>query len=189
MSTFRSDLTRNETGRWFWVLITCLALLLAFVFVRTPSFYDKSSGVPQNEADGVPSSYDKYFRVPQNESNAVFSLHKLHVLENAYATAHPDIGYACQLMQLQPTEKESGPFVAYGISVELRSGEGSGYKFEIVGCTPEKNGVVAHYQVTAVPLKPRVNGVQAFCTDESGSVFYDLNGSSTECMADRRLLP
>ena len=186
MSTFRSNPTRYETGWWFWVLVTCLALLVAFVFVRTPSFYDKSSGVPQNE---VPSFYDKSFGIPQNEANALFSLHKLHELENAYATAHPDIGYACQLMQLQPTQKEIGPVVAYGIPVELRSGEGSGYKFEIIGCTPEKNGVVAHYQVTAVPLKPRVSGVQAFCTDESGSVFHDLNGSSTECMAARRLLP
>jgi hypothetical protein len=44
---------------------------VAFVFVRTPSWYDKSSGVPQNEA------------------NALFSLHKLHELENTYATAHP----------------------------------------------------------------------------------------------------
>jgi hypothetical protein len=102
-----------------------------------------------------------------------------------YAAAHPDLGYACQLKQLQPTEN-TPPEVSYATPINFQVGESAGYKFEIVGCAPDKDGVLTHYQVTAVPLKPGLSGVQAFCTDESGSVFYDLNGSASECLAAKR---
>jgi hypothetical protein len=168
MSTSRSDLTRNRIGRKFWIPIGSLALLFGFFLVLTPSFHDR------------------YFGVAKNEATAVGSLRKIQELENAYATAHPDNGFACQLKQLRPTENMRD---VYGNPMNLLAGEWVGYKFEVVGCIPEKNGVVAHYQVTAVPLRPWASGVRAFCTDQSGNVFYDHNGSATECLAARQLLP
>ena len=168
MSISRTDITRNRIGRKFWFPIGCVALLFGFFLVLTPSFHDK------------------YFGVAKYEATAVSSLRKIHELENAYAAAHPDKGFACQLNQLRPAENTSS---VYGNPMNLVAGEWIGYKFEIVGCTPEKNGVSAHYQVTAVPLRPWATGVRAFCTDQSGSVYYDHNGSASECLAIKQLLP
>jgi hypothetical protein len=145
----------------------CLALLFAFFVVLTPSFNDK------------------YFGVAKNEATAVGSLRKIYELENAFATAHPGNGFACQLKELRPTENMPD---VYGNGMKLLTGEWIGYKFEIVGCTEEKNGVVAHYQVTSVPLRPSSSGVRAFCIDQSGNIFYDQTGSASECLAARQLL-
>jgi predicted aspartyl protease/Tfp pilus assembly protein PilF len=131
-------------------------------------------------------AHDRDVRLVKNEAIAVGSLRKIYELENAYASAHPDNGFACQLKQLWPTKNM--PDVD-GNPMNLLAGKWAGYKFEIVGCIPEKNGVFAHYQVTAVPLSRMESGVQAFCTDQSGNVFYDLNGSASECLAVRLLLP
>jgi len=168
MSTSPSDLKRSRIGRKFWIPICCLALLFAFFLVLTPSFHDK------------------YFGVATNEATAVGSLRKIYELENAYATAHPDNGFACQLKQLRPTDNMPD---VYRNPMNLLTGEWIGYKFEIVGCTQEQNGVFAHYQVTAVPLRPWASGVRAFCTDQSGNIFYDHTGSASQCLAARQLLP
>ena len=166
MSTSRSDLRRSRIGRKFWIPTCCLALLFALFVVLTPSFHD--TGIAKNEA------------------TAVGGLRKIYELENTFATAHPDNGFACQLKQLRPTENMPD---VYGNPMKLLTGEWTGYKFEIVGCTQEKKGVVAHYQVTAVPLRPWSSGVRAFCTDQSGDIFYDHTGSAAECLAARHLLP
>jgi type IV pilus assembly protein PilA len=165
MSTSRSEITGNRIGRKLWIPIGCLALIFAF-FVLIPSFNDTT--------------------VAKNEATAVGSIRKIQELENAFATAHPDKGFACQLKQLRPTENMPD---VYDNSMNVLAGEWVGYKFEVAGCIPEKNGVVARYQVTAVPLSPLASGVRAFCADQSGNVFYDHNGSATECMAARQLLP
>ena len=160
--------SRIKHGWKVWIAIGGLVLLVAFLVVLSPAFHDT------------------YFGVAKNESTAVASLRKIHDLENEYATAHPDNGFSCQLKQLRPTENTAD---VYGKHMNLAVGEWVGYKFEIVGCTPEKNGVLTHYQVTAIPLRPWASGVRAFCTDQSGSVYFDLNGSASECMTTKQLLP
>jgi hypothetical protein len=167
MSTSRSDLGWRRIGRKFWIPVGCLALVFAFFLLSLPSFHDK------------------YFGVAKNEATAVGSLRKIYELQTAYASGHPDDGFACQLKQLRP--KENTPDI-YGNPMNLLTGEWIGYKFEIVGCIQEKNGVFAHYQVTAVPLRPWSSGVRAFCTDQSGDIFYDRTGSASECLAARHLL-
>jgi hypothetical protein len=151
-----------------WISIGCLILLFAFLAFLSPTFHDS------------------YFGVAKNEVTAVGSLRKIHELEDAYATAHPDSGFVCQLKQLRLTENTT---VVYGKPMNLPTGEWVGYKFEIIGCIPEKNGVFTHYQVPAVPLQFGISGVRAFCTDQSGDVFYAHNGSGSECLATRQLLP
>lgn len=133
-----------------------------------------------------PSFHDTHFGMAQNESAAVGSLRKLTSLENQYAAAHTDRGFACELTLLQPTEdmKET-----LGPSSALLTGKWSGYKFALVGCAPNASGVTTHYAVTAVPISPYRTGVRAFCSDESGSIFYDHTGSASECLAGRQLLP
>jgi hypothetical protein len=168
MSVSRKVFRRTRIGWKFWIPAGCLALLFAFFLLLTPSVHDK------------------YFGVAKNEATAVGSLHKIYELENAYATAHPDHGFACELNQLRA---DSHMPDGYAIFLNLRTGEWVGYKYEIVGCTQEKDGVFAHYQVTAVPLRPWTSGVRASCTDQTGSIFYDHTGSASECLAARQLLP
>jgi hypothetical protein len=159
----------NPKGWKFWAKLSiALIFLLGVLTFFSPSFHDK------------------HFGVAQNESTAVSSLRKLNSLENQYAAAHADKGFACELTLLQPTEEMRDPFGPYAT---LLTGVWSGYKFAVVGCVPSASGVVTHYAVTAIPVSPYGTGVRAFCTDESGSIFYDLMGSGSECLAAKQLLP
>ena len=142
------------------------AFLLSFllVFAFSPHFHDSHAGVRQNE------------------SAAVGSLRKIHDLESKYAAAHPNEGFACQLQRLRPVEDVT---TDYDPTKSLLSGEWSGYKFVLAGCTPTEKGIVIRFQITAVPIARGLTGVRAFCTDESGTLFYADNGSATECLSAR----
>jgi hypothetical protein len=152
---------RNAIHQGHFSFLRCRAnLVIAF----SPHFYDSNAGVRKNE------------------SAAVGSLAKINVLQSKYAAAHPDEGFACQLQRLRPPE---GSTTLYDPTTALLSGELSGYKFVVVGCTPAANGIVIRYQITAVPSSRGLTGVRAFCTDESGKLFYEENGSATECLSSR----
>lgn len=134
----------------------------------------------------TPPRHDKHFVATQNESAAVGSLRKINTLENTYADAHAAKGFTCDLALLLPSEKMTG---AYDPTASLLRGEWGGYKFAVTGCAAESNGIVTHYEVTAVPVKPHVTGIRAFCTDQSAKIFYDRDGSSTQCLVSRKVLP
>jgi len=140
-------------------LLSCL-LVIAF----SPHFYDSNAGVRKNE------------------SAAVGSLAKINALQSKYAAAHPTEGFACQLQRLRPAE---GKTTVYDPTTALLSGEWSGYKFALAGCTSAANGIITRYQITAVPSSRGLSGVRAFCTDESGKLFYEEKGSATECLSSR----
>jgi hypothetical protein len=160
----------QKSKRWkFWAKLS-----IAFIFLfAVLTFFS-------------PSFHHKHFGFDQNEHAAVGSLRKVNTLESQYAAAHANKGFACELPLLQPTGKTQD---AFDPNAALLSGEWSGYKFAVVGCAPVANGIVTHYRVTAVPVYPGGTGFRAFCTDESGKVFYDLNGSASECLAARLVLP
>jgi hypothetical protein len=67
----------------------------------------------------------------------------------------------------------------------LLAGESSGYKSVLAGCTSTEKGIVIRYRITAVPIARGLTGVRAFCADESGTLFYEENGSATECLSLR----
>jgi hypothetical protein len=131
--------------------------------------------------------HDKYFGVSKYEADAVDSLGKINSLENQYAAIHPDKGFACELTVFRPPQ-ESGTNASDQISGAL-SVQQNGYEFALVGCTPEASGIVTHYQIVAVPIRPGGTGIRAFCTDQTGKLFYDLGGSPSECLASRREIP
>ena len=159
----------NPKGWKFWAILSIsLLFLIGVLTIFSPSFHDRHSGMAQNE------------------SAAVGSLRKLSSLESQYAAAHADKGFACELVLLQPTEEMKQPSGPYAT---LLTGVWSGYKFSVVGCAPGASGVVTHYTLTAVPVSGYRTGVRAFCTDESGSIFYDVTGSAHECWAARQPLP
>jgi hypothetical protein len=132
-----------------------------------------------------PHFYDPHAGIRKNESAAVGSLAKINALQGKYAAAHPNEGFACQLQRLRPAEDRT---TVYDPTTALLSGEWSGYKFVLVGCTPSANGIIIRYQITAVPSSRGVTGVRAFCTDESGKLFYEESGSSSECLSSRLAL-
>jgi hypothetical protein len=129
-----------------------------------------------------PHFHDSQAGVRQNESSAVGSLAKINALQSKYAAAHPNEGFTCQLQRLRPAEDRA---TDYDPITAVLSGEWSGYKFVLVGCARAANGVVIRYQITAVPIARSVTGVRAFCTDESGKLFYEENGSAAECLSSR----
>ena len=122
-----------------------------------------------------------------NEVAAVSTLHTLTALERKFEAAHVDKGFACDLQLLRPAEGEENsvgddplPFLTTGTSV--------GYKFVLRNCRSDDRGVVAHYEATATPVENGRTGFFAFCTDDSGLLWYDALGSATNCLALRRAL-
>lgn len=131
----------------------------------------------------IPSHTDFHNGPRQNESAAIGSLRTLNTLEAQYAATHPEKGYACDLSLLNSAGKNNS---AYDPTKALLTGVSSGYKFEIVGCEPDAQGVASHYRATAVPLRQAETGIRAFCSDESVQVFYDPGGSAASCLSMHR---
>lgn len=133
-----------------------------------------------------PGFHDAHFGVAKNESTAVSSLLVINTLEKAYAsTVHTGGGFSCQLPLLRPVAKIRDAYDPIG---SLLAGTRSGYRFALVGCGAGANGIASHYELTAVPVKPGTTGIRAFCTDQSGQVFYDLHSSASQCLALRQSL-
>jgi hypothetical protein len=151
---------QKPRARKFWIGLVSFILLFIALLIFSPWWHDK------------------YFGMAQNESAAVGGLRMINALESQYAGAYPEEGFACELPQ-----RPYDPIAA------LLAGEWSGYKFAIGGCTREANGVALRYHVTAVPSKPCSTGVRVFCTDQSGAMYYDLDGSPSRCITLRQVLP
>jgi hypothetical protein len=129
--------------------------------------------------------HDKYFGVARNEATAVAVLRKINALESRYAAGHTGRGFTCELAGLREMQAREQPGDS---STDWLSGEWSGYQFTLTGCSADADGLVSSYNVTAVPLKWHWTGVRAFCTDQSGKIFYDLEGSPDRCVTSRNLL-
>jgi hypothetical protein len=117
------------------------------------------------------------------EAIAVGKLRRLADLQNRFAAAHPEKGFTCQLPLLKstapfPSDYDSDRFLLLDIHL--------GYRIKIDGCEPNQQGLITRYWATAVPVEPGKSGVRAFCTDESGALWYDNGGSADNCLARRR---
>jgi hypothetical protein len=122
-----------------------------------------------------------------NEASAVSKLRAITTLEKKFAAAHLEKGFTCELYVLRPTDNEQKP-VDYDPLRFLDSGTSAGYKFVLGNCRTNAKGVVVHYEVTAVPVEHGRRGFHAFCTDDSGLLWYDAEGSATKCLSSRRVL-
>src|ERR1700675_2492371 len=120
-----------------------------------------------------------------DEAGVVGSLRRITTLQNDYAASHLTKGFTCQLTLLKPTAPNRDD---YDSDAFLLSGERVGYRIMFAGCGPEANGVVTRYRIAAVPLEPRKSGVRAFCTDETGALWFDARGSAENCLASRRTI-
>jgi len=108
-------------------------------------------------------------RMAANESAAVQSVRIINTAEISYAAEHPAAGYTCALSDLGH------------ISSDLRSGQKTGYRFELSGCTAGDNGAIGTYQVAAYPVAVNQTGIRAFCSDDSAVIRVDPRGSGENC--------
>lgn len=92
--------------------------------------------------------------------------------ETEFAKAHPEVGYTCTLSRLPHKEE---------IMRLLTNGRiDNGYAFEIVGCQAiDSHKPNSMYYITARPLHPEQ---PAFCSDPSGIVKSDAEGSVEKCL-------
>jgi hypothetical protein len=133
----------------------------------------------------IPVMDGPHSRRNANEAVAVGHLRRITTLQTEYATSHATKGFSCELAKLKT---EAPPNGDYDTDQFLMSGTWSGYNLALTGCEVGPDGEVVRYRVTAVPREPGKSGVRAFCTDQSGLLWYDSDGSGEKCLASRRLL-
>jgi len=149
------------------ILSVCVVFFLALAVALIPTF------------DG-PNSHQH-----AREAVAVGGLVRITALQRDYAALHVAQGFACQLPALKPISAAAENDQSYA---SLLSGDHAGYRFSFVMCKAESSGAVTQYLLTATPIEPGRSGVRAFCTDQSGTLWYDPNGSADNCLAFRRKL-
>jgi hypothetical protein len=119
------------------------------------------------------------------EDLAVGKLRRITTLQKEYAGSHPTGGFACRLSSLKQNALTG---TVYASDAFLTSENHAGYRITLVACEPEPDGVVRSYQITAVPLERGKSGVRAFCTDQTGAIWYDENGSAETCLVSHRTI-
>lgn len=117
-----------------------------------------------------------------HESDAVATLKKLTALESRYSAFHPEKGFSCELRSLTSSVSDGDSFKQDSI---FATGRHNGYAFLLGGCKQDDKGKTISYQLTATPEKPGRTGIRAFCADETGIVWYDVEGSSQGCLSAR----
>jgi hypothetical protein len=106
--------------------------------------------------------------------SAIVRVRAITAAEGQFAQAHPEVGYTCTLSQLPHDEQ---------IVRLVKDRKDNGYAFDIVGCQgPDPKGPNSVYRVTARPLH---SGLPAFCSDQSGILRFDDDGSVEKCLVNR----
>jgi hypothetical protein len=131
-------------------------------------------------------STDTVHEAYANESAAVSRLRALNSVEKTFSAAHVDKGFVCELPPFK--EGESGEKSVDSPPIFIMTGTYSGYKFVLGNCRTDEKGVVVHYEATAAPVERGRAGFRAFCTDDSGLLWYDPDGSAENCLNLRRAL-
>jgi len=119
----------------------------------------------------------------QNESAAIGGLRTLAQLEQSYSTSHAEKGFACDLANLRP---EGSSELTNDRVIALAGGRFSGYRFTLTGCSSDETGKASQYEIYAIPESPGNTGVSAFCSDQTGEIFVDPDGSAAACLTNRR---
>jgi hypothetical protein len=133
----------------------------------------------------IPTLDGPHSRRLANEAAAVGDLRTILTLQDQYMAAHAGNGFACELPLLVPVGRKTFP--DYSLQF-LTTGMQSGYEFSLISCRSDANRASVRYQITAVPVERGTTGVRAFCADEEGVIWYDAEGSPTNCLASRHPL-
>jgi type IV pilus assembly protein PilA len=120
-------------------------------------------------------------KIAANQSSAVSSIRNINTAEVAYQTNYPSLGFAAALSNLGGSDASctSATFASSSaaclIDSTLASGTKSGYVFSATGGggTP-----AVTYTSLATPQVAGQTGQNAYCSDQSGVVFYDASGTA-----------
>jgi hypothetical protein len=121
--------------------------------------------------------------VYEHEDRAVATLKNLNKLESKYSAENPDIGFTCQLALLSSIAPAEDPLYRNKV---FATGSLHNYTFALSGCQPGTDGKVTHYELAATPEKPGATGIRAYCTDQTGVLWYDVEGSAQACLSARQ---
>lgn len=103
--------------------------------------------------------------------SAIVRMRALSAAEAQFAKAHPELGYTCSFSQLPSTDET--------VMRMAKSQIVNGYAFDIVGCQAQLAAKPnATYYLTARPLH---SGQPAYCSDQSGILKADYDGSVERC--------
>jgi type IV pilus assembly protein PilA len=120
-------------------------------------------------------------KIAANQSSAVSSIRNINTAEAAYQTNYPSIGFATTLSNLGGADASctSATFAsstsACLLDSTLANGTKSGYIFSATGGggTP-----AVTYTSLATPQVQGQTGQNAYCSDQSGVLFYDTSGTA-----------
>ncbi len=129
--------------------------------------------------------YAPHGRLNGNEAVALAKLRSVVTLQNEYARTHATKGFACELHLLKPVG--AAEHAEYDPLRFLTTGTESGYKYSLANCRADTKGVFVQYEISAVPIEQGRTGFHAFCTDHSGVLWYDPEGSATNCLSSRHV--
>jgi type IV pilus assembly protein PilA len=120
-------------------------------------------------------------KMAANQSSAVGSLRTINTAEVTFQTNYPAVGYASTLAALGGSEAtcttSTGASSAAACLIDpvLAAGTKSGYTF-VVGAGGGTPAVT--YTSLATPQVQGQTGQNAYCSDQSGVLFYDLSGTA-----------
>ena len=115
-------------------------------------------------------------RMAANEASAVGSLRTINTAEVQYLTTY-QIGFSDSLAKLGPAATASST-TADLIDSVLASQIKSGYSFSYSAGTPDAQGNINQYGVTATPVNAGVTGQRQFFTDQSGVIRANAAGTA-----------
>jgi type IV pilus assembly protein PilA len=123
-------------------------------------------------------------RIAANEASSVSSVRTIVTAEDVYKSNYLVVGYTCTLSNLDGYG-ESSPSADHALLIDsqLASGSKSGYRFVLQNCMSYEKGGPGKFQVLAYPVSRNQSGVRAFCSDETGVIRYEPNGSADDCLA------
>ena len=117
-------------------------------------------------------------RMSANESSAAGSLRTINTAEISYAFTYPDIGFTAMasLGGAQPCSPSptTGCFIDDFLASNGGGNGKDGYSF-----TLQTAASMTGYGILAAPLTLNSTGTRAFCSDETGVIYY--NGRAATC--------
>jgi prepilin-type N-terminal cleavage/methylation domain-containing protein len=122
-------------------------------------------------------------RMSANESSAAASVRSVNTAEVSYAAAYPAVGFSGTLAALGPDatpcaviDSTHGCF----IDTVLASGTKEGYKISLAAGSAV-GGANQTFSDTAIPTTLYTTGTRAFCSDQSGVIYYTSGAAATAC--------
>jgi type IV pilus assembly protein PilA len=117
-------------------------------------------------------------RMSANESSAAGSIRTINTGEVSYAAAYPSIGFSGIAALGGSAPCTPSTTTGCFIDAVLAGGSKEGYTFSASAST-SVNGVNMTYTSLGYPSSLNKTGTRAFCSDQTGVIYY--NSGSTTC--------